>query len=97
MTRKQIEKKIQKNKQKIRLLEQDNRNLFLQSLELSDKDQWYIEKEQVVKIRECGKIRKETWIVGFINWNEKHMDQDTGKVFYIERCSEVKRNGIWIV
>ncbi|EFK36831.1 hypothetical protein HMPREF0204_11388 [Chryseobacterium gleum ATCC 35910] len=38
MTRKQIENKIKKNEQKIKHLNQENRNLYLESLLISDKD-----------------------------------------------------------
>ena len=97
MTRKALEKKIALNEAKIKKLQIDNRNLFLQSLELSDKYQWYIEEERDVKYKEGGKTIKAKWIIGMICWNEDFVDEDNGEVISIERAEEVKRNGIWIV
>lgn len=93
MTRNQIEKKIEKNNQKIKLLELQNRNLFLQSLEISDKKQQYNESE--VEIGR-GK-KKEKVLMGKITWKENFMDEDTGKLIEIERSQYVKRNGVWVI
>lgn len=93
MRRCQIEKKIEKNNQQIKFLEMQNRNLFLQSLELSDKSQQYKEIE-----KEVGRGKnKETVLMGKITWKEKYVDEDTGEVLSIERSQFVKRNGIWII
>lgn len=97
MTRKQIESRIEKNNQKIKLIEQSNRNLFLQSLEISDKRQWYTEEDKILSIKKGGKTIKENCIIGFINWKEDFECQETGKKISIERQQAVKRNGIWIV
>lgn len=93
MTRKQIENKIKKNEQRIKHLNQENRNLYLESLLISDKDQQYSEAQI-----EIGRGKnKESVLMGMITWKEKFIDDDTGKSIEIERSQFVRRNGIWLV
>lgn len=93
MTRKQIENKIKKNEQRIKHLNQENRNLYLESFLISDKDQQYSE----VQIEIGRGKNKESVLMGKITWKEDFIDEDTGDVIEIERSKFVRRNGIWLV
>ncbi|WP_185273868.1 hypothetical protein [Chryseobacterium indologenes] len=93
MTRKQIENKIKKNNDRIKAIKQQNRELFLASLTISDKDQQYHEAQI-----EIGRGKnKEFVLMGKITWKENLVDGDTGDVIEIERSQYVKRNGEWLV
>lgn len=94
LTRKAIEKKIKINEDKIKALNQQNRNLYLQSLEISDKQQQYSEHEiEIINDDE----EKEKVVMGKVSYTEYFLDEDTGKHIPIKRSYFVKRNGIWIV
>ncbi|ASK29709.1 hypothetical protein CEY12_06145 [Chryseobacterium sp. T16E-39] len=93
MTRKQIENRIKKNEDRIKSINQQNRDLFLQSLLITDQEQQY--SETYIEIGR-GKS-KESVLMGKITWKENCIDEDTGEVITIERSQFVKRNGDWIV
>ena len=93
MTRKQIENKIKKNEDRIKAIKEQNRELFLESITISDKYQQYSESEV-----EIGRGKDKTMVLmGRITWKERIYDEDTGNVIEIERSQYVKRNGNWLV
>lgn len=93
MTRKVIENKIKLNNDRIKQLEIKNRNLYLKSLEVSDRKQQYSEHE--IEIEVDG--NKEIVVMGKLSYVEKFLDEDTGKHIEVQRSYFVKRNGIWLV
>lgn len=97
MTRKQIGKKIHTNSKQINKLKLDNRNLYLQSLLTCDKEQWFKEEIETVKVREGRKFISKECLIGKVYWNEYYLDEDTGKKVKIERETVVKKDGVWIV
>lgn len=38
---------------------------------------------------------KETALIGYVNWKECFVDEDTGKKIFIERKTAVRKNGEW--
>lgn len=95
-TRKQIEAKIQKNKQLILELKKENNDLYYESLLLTDKEQQYIEEEREVYVTKRPKVTKKV-LVGMVRWNEDFRDEDTGKIVTIQRHQVVKEDGNWVV
>lgn len=97
MTRKQIHKKIQENNDRIKKLKIENRNLELQSLLICDKNQWFKEEIETVKIRENRKLISQECLIGKIYWKETFNDEGTGKKITIERNMIVRKDGLWII
>lgn len=85
-------KKINEFKKQIAALEKKNLGLLRESWLLSDKKQWFIEKEET---RGRGK-KKRTELVGRVHWIQLFEDGDTGQKFKIERSREVRVNGVWV-
>lgn len=77
-------------------LQKQYKELYYESLLLSDETQRYIEEEVEVVI---SKRPKKTKMVlrGYIQWDEKFSDEDTGKVHVIQRHRIVRENGEWVV
>lgn len=92
MKRYQIVRKVQNNLKKIASLQQANVELNRQHLLLSDKNQQYTESEETFG---RGKSR-ETAVIGFINWKEYFLDEDTGEKIWLNRKHPVRKNGEWI-
>lgn len=95
-TRKQIEAKIQKNKDLIAKLKKENNDLYYESLLISDNEQKYIEEEREVVVSKRPKVTKKV-LFGMIQWDENFRDEDTGKVVTIQRHQIVKEDGVWVV
>lgn len=94
-TRKQIIKLIQQKEAKIKALKTEISELEKENLLLSDKNQWFIEKEEQVIVSHRPK-KIETQVIGIVFWKENFIDEDTGEVFSIERNIIVRKNGDWI-
>lgn len=91
-TRERISAKIKANKQKIQELLDKNLELERKSILLSDDVQQY--KEQ---IRTTGRGKnKKQYLEGRIYWMEKFKDEDTKKVFEMQRSRAVRIDGEWI-
>jgi len=95
-TRKQIEAKIQKNKDLIAKLKKENNDLYYESLLISDKEQKYIEEERDVVVTKRPKVTKKV-VFGMIQWDEDFRDDSTGEVVTIQRHKIVKQDGVWVV
>lgn len=89
--RQKLEKKIRANKEKIKKLNLENIDLHRQSILLSDEQQWYSEKVEVVG---RGKNKKEC-LLGRVHWNQDFTDEADGQVITVERSAVVKVDGKW--
>ena len=94
-TRNQINKQIKVKEEKIKSLKEEITALERESLLLSDKKQWFIEKEEEVIISRRPK-KTETRLVGRVFWIEHFGDEDTGEVVEIERSMKVRENNNWV-
>jgi hypothetical protein len=94
--RKEIEAKIQANKDLIAQLKKSNNDLYYESLLLSDDEQQYFEEEREVVVSKRPKVTKKV-LFGMVRWNEDFRDEDTGEVITIERHQVVKEDGNWVV
>lgn len=97
MSRTQIRNKIKSKEERIKKLKQEITELTKQDILFSDKKQWYTEEIKTIRIKENGKFKNIKILVGYVNWKEKFLDEDTGKYFTIKRCNKVKENNNWIV
>lgn len=96
--RKEILEKIQSNLLRIAEIEKENHTLKIQEYMLCDDEQRYEEKEEIIKVRENGKIIKKQFTVGRIYWQEYFEDGDNpGQGVTVERSQVVRENGIWII
>lgn len=100
MTKRQrIQQKITKNLDKIRELNKQNAELEKEALFFCDKEQWFTEEIEEVKVRDGRKIRKEKWLIGKVNWKEFFKDEsypnDPTKGIWITRSEVVRVNGEW--
>lgn len=97
--REKIKQKIDKNLSKIGALRFENLDLLRESYLLSDKEQWYTEKEEEFVISKRPKV-VEKKMVGRINWNEYFRDEsnpdDESAGVWIKRSQPVKIDGKWI-
>ena len=82
----------------IELLREEQEKLDAAELELckryivlSDKKQWYKERERTVG---CGESKR-TFIEGRVYWMQSFKDEDTGEIIEIERSRPVKENDQW--
>lgn len=90
-TRNKLMKEIACKQDRIKLLQQEVKNLKQESLLLSDKNQWFTEKEE-----EAGRGKKKyKRVVGRIHWNEDFINEDTHEVVSIERSLIVRVDGEW--
>ncbi len=90
--RERIQKKRDDIHKHVKILKEQDLELLKESLLLSDKQQWYTEGEET-----WGKRRKkETHIVGRINWIENFIDEGTGDVVPIKRSAIVKIDNEWV-
>lgn len=90
-TRAKLKQEITANEKKILTLQKKNIALERQSFLLSDKKQWFTEENET---HGKGK-KKETLLVGRINWKDDFKVDDTNEVITIERSEVVRINGIW--
>ena len=94
-TRSQILKQIENREKKIKSLRAEISELERKNLLFSDKNQWFVEKEEeVIVSRRPKKI--ETKLVGRVFWNEGFLDEDTGEVVTMTRNMIVRKNNHWI-
>jgi len=93
--RRQIIKRIEDTEQKIKSLKQEITELERENLLLSDKSQWFIEKEEEFSISKRPK-KTEMRLVGRVYWNEGFVDEDNGEVITIERNMIVRVNNNWV-
>jgi len=96
MKRRSTIRKQEKTKiDKIKKLQKEITELRKEDMLLCDKAQQFTEKEEEVII--CGRPKKyETRLIGRIHWKEDFVDEDTGKVFSINRKQTVRVNGEWL-
>ena len=94
-TRNQINKQIKVKEEKIKSLKEEITALERESLLLSDRNQWFIEKEEELIISKRPK-KVVTKLIGRIYWNEAFVDEDTGEVVEIERSMKVRENNHWV-
>lgn len=94
--RQELKNKRELIKKVIEDLQKQYKELYYESLLLSDETQRYIEEEVELVI---SKRPKKTKVVlrGYIQWDEKFPDGDTGKVHVIQRHQIVRQDGQWIV
>ena len=90
--RERIRKKIEAINAKILKLRDEKTELQRQSYLLSDKKQWFIEKEVTTG---RGKS-KQTNLLGIVYWKSGFNDLDTGETIWFERSRVVRKNGVWI-
>lgn len=94
--RQELKDKRDRIKKMIEDLQKQYKELYYESLLLSDETQRYIEEEVELVI---SKRPKKTKVVlrGYIQWDEKFPDADTGTVYEIQRHRIVRENGEWVV
>lgn len=96
--RERLEAKRKSNFDKIEDLKKQNIELSKELYLLSDKKQWFIEKEEEHTISKRPK-KTETFLVGRIFWKEYFEDgsypNDKSKGIWIERSKIVRINGEW--
>lgn len=90
--RNRIEKSIGLKMDKIKLLRDEIIELRKKAYLLSDKEQWFTEKEETIGRGKNAVTR----LVGRIHWRESFTDDDTGKIIRFERSEAVRINGEWI-
>lgn len=95
MTRNQINAKIQENNEQIKILQEKNRELAIESLLLCDETQWFTEEKEIVAVRNGRKKEKKEWIIGRVHWKEEFKDEDTGEGIFVDRSQVVRVNGEW--
>ena len=95
ITRKRIEAKINAKIDKMESIHAEIIELKKQSYLLSDKTQWFEEKEET-KIITRRPMKTETCLVGRIYWKEKFEDESTGKYITVDRSRIVRQDGEWI-
>jgi hypothetical protein len=93
--RQKLEAKIEAKKAQIQKLKEDIIELRKETFFLSDKQQWFIEKEETHIVSRRPK-KEETFLIGRIYWKEDFRDEDTGNVITIERNRIVRKNGEWL-
>jgi|GEM_PF-5944073 len=90
--RQKIKAEIAANNCKISELHIKNTALIKESLLLSDKEQWFVETEELMKFGREKKMCK----VGRIHWKQSFVDQDKPDVpVIVERRLIVMINGEW--
>ena len=95
-TRKKIRGAISKKINQIKKLQAEISELKKQDVLISDKKQWFEEKEEthIVSMRPKKEV---TILIGRIYWKEAFLDEDTGKEIWITRNQVVRKNGEWCV
>jgi aspartyl/asparaginyl-tRNA synthetase len=96
MTRKEIAELVEVKQSLIRQLRDEIIQLNIESVLLSDDEQWFTEKMETVTYRENRKKVKKEQMVGRINWKEDFKDEDTDEVITIERSQVVRVDGEWV-
>lgn len=91
--RKQLVKKMEGIKDRVRDLRNQYVLLNRQLLMLCDEHCQYVVKKETFG---RGKNKK-TALIGRLHWKEDFKDEDTGEVMTIERSQPVTNNGEWIV
>lgn len=91
-TRTGIRTEIEVKKELIKQLEDEIVDLIHEDYLLNDDEQWYTEKEESIYINNPTS----TEMVGRINWTQKVRDEDSGKLFDINRSSIVKVGSKWV-
>lgn len=91
MNRKHINKKIENNIEKIKLLHNENVLLKIKEHQICDDKQRYTEQ---IESRGRGKDKHDI-IVGRIHWKEDFTDEDTGEIITIERSQAVRIGDTW--
>ena len=92
--RNQIIKQIENRELKIKSLKNEITELERENLLFSDKNQWFVEQEEVFISRRPKKT--EIKLVGRVFWNENFVDEDNGEVIQIERNMIVRLNKNWV-
>lgn len=95
MKRSDLTRKAQRAQKRIIKAKEQIKELTRQSILLSDKNQWFEEKEEDVVISRRPKV-VEKQLVGRVYWKMKIEDDSGGKPFYVDRQAIVRRNGEWV-
>lgn len=95
MNRKELEQAIVDKKEKILIFKKEIAELTKEGLLLSDEEQWFTEKIELVTIRDGRKKTKVKKLIGRVHWKEDFTDEATGEIITIERSQPVRIDGEW--
>lgn len=92
MNRKRLRGLITQKKEEIKKLEEEVNELANQDLLLSDNNQWYVETEEEVCVKNRPKV-KEIRKIGRVYWKVEFKDYETGEPIELIRNQIVTVNG----